>query len=107
MEETKKKLYIPTGVKSNNFIIDGVGKAELMKIIITFLTLCIFIYIQYLIAGNILFSFVLIFVAGAGSYYFYRKESELNQSMYDMIMMMIKYSKSQKIFYYIKLDEWR
>lgn len=107
MEERKKNaLYIPQGLKTRVEIFDGYGKEELMKTLLVTTLVGVVDVFYYLIFRNTVVSVVMILVAIAGSVMMLTKD-HTNISVVDQVGFMVHFARSQKIYPYKYLDEWR
>ena len=107
MEERKKNaLYIPQGLKTRVEIFDGYGKEELLKTLLVTVVVGILDVFYYLIFRNTVVSVVMILVAIAGSVMLLTKD-HTNISVVDQVGFMVRFARSQKIYPYKYLDEWR
>lgn len=107
MEERKKNaLYIPQGLKTRVEIFDGYGKEELMKSLLVTILVGVVDVFYYLIFRNTVVSVVMILVAIAGSVMMLTKD-HTNISVVDQVGFMVRFARSQKIYPYKYLDEWR
>ena len=107
MEERKKNaLYIPQGLKTRVEIFDGYGKEELMKTLLVTTFVGVIDVFYYLIFRNTVVSVVMILVAIAGSVMMLTKD-HTNISVVDQVGFMVRFARSQKIYPYKYLDEWR
>ena len=107
MEERKKNaLYIPQGLKTRVEIFDGYGKEELMKTLLVTTLVGVVDVFYYLIFRNTVVSVLMILVAIAGSVMMLTKD-HTNISVVDQVGFMVRFARSQKIYPYKYLDEWR
>ena len=107
LEERKKNaLYIPQGLKTRVEIFDGYGKEELMKTLLVTTLVGVVDVFYYLIFRNTVVSVVMILVAIAGSVMMLTKD-HTNISVVDQVGFMVRFARSQKIYPYKYLDEWR
>lgn len=107
MEERKKNaLYIPQGLKTRVEIFDGYGKEELMKTLLVTTLVGVVDVFYYLIFRNTVVSVVMILVAIAGSVMMLTKD-HTNISVVDQVGFMVRFARSQKMYPYKYLDEWR
>jgi len=107
MEKTyKQTLYIPQGLKTRVEIFDGYGKEELLKTIIVTLVVGAVDAVLFLIFRNVVMSVVLMLVAIFGSVMMLTKD-KTNISVVDQVGFMIRYARSQKIYKYKYIEEWK
>lgn len=102
----KETLYIPLGLKTRIEIFDGFGKEELFKSIIVSLIAGVIDAAIYFITRNTTFCVVFILSSIAGSVMILTKD-KTNISVVDQIKFMVRFAKSQKVYRYKYLDEWR
>lgn len=105
-DKKKQSLYIPQGLKTRVEIFDGYAKEELFKTIIVTLIAGVIDALLYLIFKNTVTSVVSMLVIIAGSVLMLTKD-KTNISVVDQVGFMIKFAKSQKIYKYKYLDEWK
>lgn len=105
-ERKKQSLYIPQGLKTRVEIFDGYGKEELFKTIIVTVIAGIFDAFMYFIFRNTVISMVFILVVISGSVMMLTKDKN-NISVVDQVGFMIKFARSQKVYRYKYLDEWK
>ena len=101
----KDTLYIPSGLKVKPEIFDGFGKEELFKSIVSILITGAVDIVFYLITKNVAVTIVFVLAAIAGSVMAYTKD-KTNLSVADQISNMVRFSKMQKFYPYMYLDEW-
>lgn len=102
----QKTLYIPSNIKTRQEFFEGYGATELYKTIGTATICSIFCLILYAINHSIALSVVIMLSGIAASIMFVTKDRN-NQSVLDQIVLMIRFSKSQKKYQYNYTDEWR
>lgn len=105
-EERKYSLYIPQGLKTRVEIFEGFGKKELIKTIIVTIVAGIFDVFLYFILKDPAISVIFILLVIFGSIMMLTKDKN-NISVIDQIEFMIKFAKSQKVYKYKYLDEWK
>ena len=101
----KDTLYIPSGLKVKPEIFDGFGKEELFKSAGSILIAGAVDIVVYLITKNVAVTIVFVLAAIAGSVMAFTKD-KTNLSVADQISNMIRFSRMQKFYPYIYLDEW-
>lgn len=107
MEDNEKEtLYIPLGLKTRTEIFDGFGKEELFNSIIVSLIAGVVAVVVYLITKNASFCVVFILSSIAGSVMMLTKD-KTNISVIDQIKFLVRFAKSQKLYRYKYLNEWR
>lgn len=102
----KQTLYIPQGLKTRVEIFDGFGKEELVKTILVTLVAGGMDALLFLIFRNVVTSVVFMLIAIAGSVMMLTKDKN-NISVVDQVGFMIRFSKSQKVYKYKYLEEWK
>lgn len=102
----KQTLYIPLGLKTRTEIFDGFGKEELFKSIIVTLIAAAIDAVVYFITKNTVFCVVFILCSIAGTVMMLAKD-KTNISVVDQIKFMMRFTKSQKVYRYKYLNEWR
>jgi hypothetical protein len=103
---TKQTLYIPQGLKTRVEIFDGFGKEELFKTVLVTLVAGGIDALLFLIFRNVVTSVVFMLIAIAGSVMMLTKDKN-NISVVDQVGFMVKFAKSQKVYKYKYLEEWR
>lgn len=104
--DEKESLYIPQGLKVKPEIYEGFGKEELMKSIITITCFGLVDTILYMIFKNTAIFVVFFLTAVAGTIMMLTKD-RTNISVVDQVWYMIRFARSQKVYKYKALDEWR
>lgn len=105
-DKNRQSLYIPQGLKTRVEIFEGYGKEELFKtMIVTFVAACID-SLGYLLFRNLVSSIVFMLVSISGSVMMLTKD-RTNISVVDQVGFMIRFARSQKVYQYKFLDEWR
>lgn len=102
----KQRLYIPQGLKNRVEIFDGYGKEELMKTIIVTMAAGGIDALLFLLFKNVVTSVVFMLIAIAGSVMMLTKDKN-NISVVDQVGFMIRFAKSQKVYKYKYLEEWK
>lgn len=102
----KPMLYIPQGLKTRVEIFEGYGKEELIKTIIVTLVNSAVNMVHYLIFKNTVVSIVMILVGIAGSVMMLTKDTT-NISVVNQVGFMIRFARSQKVYKYKYLEEWK
>lgn len=106
MRENKNySLYIPQGLRTRVEIVDGYAKEELFKTIIVTVVAGVTSYSLYLITKSTATSVVTLLVSVAASVIMQTKDKN-NISVVDQLGFMIRFSKSQKRYKYMYLNEW-
>lgn len=104
--DDNETLYIPAGLKTKTEIFEGFGKEELAKATFSTLVLGGIDLLIYLIKHWTGFCMIFILTSIAASIMMFIK-NESNISVVDQIQFMIQFSKSQKVYKYRYLDEWK
>jgi hypothetical protein len=100
-------LYIPTGLKTEKEIYTGFGKNELIQAVIgTVIIAALDILISLIILNN-LPAFIIVLLLGVFVSVMCVQKDITNLSVLDMTVNLYKYMRSQKIYYYKAIDEWR
>lgn len=105
MEKEKGTLYIPVGVKTHQEYFDGFGKAQLMQAALICLVGGLLDLLAFIITRNIPVCILVILIIIASSIMMCTRD-QTNLSVVDQIKNMIHFSRSQKYYSYIALDEW-
>jgi hypothetical protein len=102
----KQNLYIPQGLKTRVEIFDGFGKEELVKTILVTLVAGGIDALLFLIFRNVVTSVVFMLIAISGSVMMLTKD-KTNISVVDQVGFMVRFARSQKIYKYKYLEEWK
>lgn len=102
----KQTLYIPQGLKIRVEIFDGYGKEELFKTVIITLISGLVDVLLFLVFRNVVVSIVFMLVMVSGSVMMLTKDKS-NISVIDQVRFMVKFARSQKIYKYKYLEEWK
>lgn len=102
----KQQLYIPQGLKTRVEIFDGFGKEELFKTIIVVLVAGGVDALLFLLCRNVVTSVVFMLISIAGSVMMLTKDKN-NISVVDQVGFMIRFAKSQKVYKYKYMEEWK
>ena len=102
----KSTLYIPQGLKTRVEIFDGYGKEELFKTIIVTLVTGTADAVLFLIFRNVVISVVLMLVTISGSVMMLTKD-KTNISVVDQVGFMVRFARSQKVYKYKYIEEWK
>ncbi|MDA3846928.1 MAG: hypothetical protein PF505_10380 [Vallitaleaceae bacterium] len=102
----KQTLYIPHGLKTRVEIFDGFGKEELLKTILVTLVAGGIDALLFLIFRNVVTSMVFILIAISGSVMMLTKD-KTNISVVDQVGFMVRFARSQKVYKYKYLEEWK
>ena len=104
--EREISLYIPTGVKAQNELFNGFGKRELLQSAVGSLLGGAVAALLWLVSGNVAVTVVTVLTGIFGSVMMCTKDQN-NQSVIDQIGNMVRFRRSQQIYPYRMLDEWR
>ena len=104
--EREISLYIPTGVKAQNEFFNGFGKRELLQSAMGSLLGGAVAALLWLVSGNVVMTVVAVLTGIFGSVMMCTKDQN-NQSVIDQIGNMVRFRRSQQIYPYRMLDEWR
>lgn len=105
--ESIDTLYIPIGLKTEKEIYTGFGKNELIQAVIgTVIIAAVDILISLIILNN-LPAFIIVLLLGIFVSVMCVHKDITNLSVLDMTVNLYKYMRSQKIYYYKAIDEWR
>ena len=102
----KQTLYIPQGLKTRVEIFDGFGKEELVKTILVTLVAGGIDALLFLMFRNVVTSVVFMLIAISGSVMMLTKD-KTNISVVDQVGFMVRFARSQKIYKYKYLEEWK
>ena len=104
--ENEVGLYIPMGVKAQNELFDGFGRRELLQSAIGSLAGEAVAAFLWLVSGNVALTVVAALTGIFGSVMMCTKDQN-SQSVVDQIGNMVRFGRSQQIYPYRMLDEWR
>lgn len=104
--EREISLYIPTGVKAQNELFNGFGKRELLQSAMGSLLGGAVAALLWLVSGNVAVTVVAVLTGIFGSVMMCTKDQN-NQSVIDQIGNMVRFRRSQQIYPYRMLEEWR
>ena len=102
----KQSLYIPQGLKTRVEIFDGFGKEELFKTIVVTLVAGGIDALLFLTFRNVVTSVVFMLIAISGSVMMLTKD-KTNISVVDQVGFMVRFARSQKVYKYKYLEEWK
>ena len=106
MDNDKTKLYIPINIKTRTEFFEGYGVSEFIKtaaVAVITLLVCLIFHAMGVIGTVALI--IILLAATAGSVMFVVKDRN-NLSVLDQLILMVKFSKAQKKYPYIYMDEW-
>ncbi len=104
--EQEISLYIPTGVKAQNELFNGFGKREFLQSMVGSLLGGSIAALTWMISKNVALTVVTILTSIFGSVMMCTKDQN-NQSVVDQIGNMIRFHRSQQIYPYRMIDEWK
>lgn len=99
-------LYVPSGVKSESELFNGLGRRELFQSLVGAGCSGIMAIILWLIFRNVAATIVSILAGIFGSVMMCTKDQN-NMSVTDQAIQMIRFSRSQQIYPYRAMQEWR
>jgi len=102
----RQTLYIPQGLKTRVEIFDGFGKEELVKTILVTLVAGSIDALLFLIFRNVVTSVVFMLISISGSVMMLTKD-KTNVSVVDQVGFMVRFARSQKVYKYKYLEEWK
>ena len=102
----RQTLYIPQGLKTRVEIFDGFGKEELVKTILVTLVAGGIDALLFLIFRNVVTGVVFMLIAISGSVMMLTKD-KTNISVVDQVAFMVRFARSQKVYKYKYLEEWK
>lgn len=98
--EEKETLYIPVKIRKRKEHIQGIGGKELYQIaILVVIGAIVGIALHFIKGMDITFVFFPIALFGFAGYIFLKK-NQYNQNTIDLLLLIIRFSKSQKIYKY-------
>jgi len=86
---------------------EGFGIKELTKAVITTLVCGTVALVLHMTGVIGLVTLIIILLSSAGGGVIFTVKDRNNLSVYDQIVLMIQFSKAQKKYPYIYMDEWR
>lgn len=107
MQELNDSMYFPQKLKRNKEIIQGLGKKELMQVIMLTLVLQSVNVVLYILRQDIFTTAIYFLITAAVAYGLYAKLDESNTSFMDQMHFMLRRMQSPKRYRYFYLDEWR
>lgn len=99
------ELYIPQGIKTRTEYFEGFGKKELMYLIISVVITSGIAYLAYLTFLSLLKSILLVMIIPT-AVVFLTVKTDMNISVLEEFLLLIRFHRSQKYYPYISLDEW-
>ena len=99
-------LYIPQGLKTRVEIFDGYGKEELFKTILVTIAASVLDAVFFFISRNVVVSAAMMLVAISGSVMMLTKD-KTNISVVDQVGYKVRFARSQKVYKYKYLEEWK
>lgn len=105
--ESIDTLYIPTGLKTEKEIYSGFGKNEFIQAVIGTAIIAVLDILISLVILDDLPAFVIVLLLGIFMSVMCVQKDITNLSVLDMTINLYKYMRSQKVYYYKAIDEWR
>ncbi len=105
-EERIDYLYFPQKLKRSKEIIQGLGKKEMIKVIVTTAILQIGNLVLYLIKQDVFVAAIYFLITTATMYGLFAKLDEGNTSFADQLKFMLRRMQSPSRYKYFYLDEW-
>lgn len=100
------ELYIPQGIKTRTEYFEGFGMKELIYLIVSVLVTGTIAYIGYSLALLSIMKAIFIVMVIPTTVVFLTKKTEMNISVLEELMLLIRFHRSQKYYPYIALNEW-
>ena len=107
LSDERNTLYIPINIKTNMEFFEGFGMKELMKTATAVLIAGSVALVLYLMGAISLVTLIVINLSSAGGGVIFTVKDRSNLSVYDQIVLMIRFSRANKKYPYIYMDEWR
>lgn len=104
--EYEISLYIPMGVKAQNELFNGFGKREFLQSAVGSLAGGVVAVTLWLLFGNVALTVVAVLTGIFGSVMMCTRDQN-NQSVVDQVGNMARFNRSQQIYPYRMMDEWR
>lgn len=104
---SKDSLYIPQGIKHTTEQFKGIPDEQRKSILIIMAVFFLCDLFAYFLTKNLAITSGAFFVQFFGTAMFFKRDENTNISVADTIRYMIRFSKSQKIYPYIALKEWK
>ena len=98
------ELYIPQGIKTRREYFEGFGKTELMYLIISVAITSVFAYFAYLTFLSLLKAVALVIIIPT-AVVFLTVKTDMNISVWEELLLLIKFHRSQKYYPYVALNE--
>ena len=100
------ELYIPQGIKTRTEYFEGFGMKELIYLIVSVLVTGTIAYIGYSLALLSIMKAIFIVMVIPTTVVFLTQKKEMNISVLEELMLLIRFHRSQKYYPYIALNEW-
>ena len=104
--DNKSELYIPYGVRVEKELFRGFSKRQIKHCAVGIACSFIIVTAIYIISRSIPITIISAFVGVAGSIMMTMKESQSNQSVVDIVINLMRFSKTQKRYLYVYQAEW-
>lgn len=100
------ELYIPQGIKTRTEYFEGFGMKELIYLIVSVLVTGTIAYIGYSLTLLSIMKAIFIVMVIPTTVVFLTKKTEMNISVLEELLLLIRFHRSQKYYPYIALNEW-
>lgn len=100
------ELYIPQGIKTRTEYFEGFGMKELIYLIVSVLVTGTIAYIGYSLTLLPIMKAIFIVMVIPTTVVFLTKKTEMNISVLEELLLLIRFHRSQKYYPYIALNEW-
>jgi len=104
VEEQRETLYIPTNIKTRQEFFSGYGFMELMKTLVA-TAISLIIGLMIYAKNQDISAVVLIVIISIAATVVCVSKDRNNQSMVDYVSNMMKFSREQKIYPYIRKED--
>lgn len=99
-------LYIPYGLSVEQEYCPGFGKTELGHFLIGIVGFAALGALLLLITGSFISLVVTMIIGAAGCFMMTKKDPVTRVSVIGQVMNLVKFSKSQKSYYYVYKSKW-
>lgn len=100
MSSQNKQLYIPVNIKKRKEILEGIGKKEIVEIVIsTLVGIFIGIILFFIKNNNPMYLILSAFIFGSGAFVFLKKDNT-NRNTIDKLKLYFEFVNSQKRYNY-------
>lgn len=100
-----ESLYIPQGLKTRREYFNGFGNRELRYLLVSIIMTGGGSFLGYQLFLN-LFQAMLIFMIVPTAVCFLSVKTEMNVSVIEECILLIRFQRSQKYYPYVSLNEW-